>query len=550
MKPSEPFSTEDSLDNLGKTPGKDSFPASLWAMPLRLALLYVLVAGGWILGSDALTNLVIARYGSELGWLHSIKGIGFVLLTGLALYGFTHALVQKAWRAHLKYHQTLARKQARLIQLTHFDALTRLANRSSFHHALVQACTARRQGYLLLIGLDRFKQINDNLGHEAGDELLRLVAERLRQQCAADSHLARTGDVFALLLSSPDERDIDVTAWMQRMKRALAHPFSMRQHTLFITASMGIAHWPDDGQSANELMHHAEHALAEAKQKGRNSVCFYQPPAKAVLPISTVSLENALHRAWQQQDFRLHYQPKLCLRSRRILGFEALMRWQLPDVGPVSPVVFIPVLEDTGLIIPIGYWLIEQACRDLQLLASHGFNQSIAVNITARQLTQDDFAEQLLARLRQAGVPPQRLSLELTESSLMQEPERAKQLLSQLRKAHISIALDDFGTGYSSLSYLKRLPVDILKIDRSFITDIVQEQDDRGIVDAIIRMAHGLSMTVVAEGVETAPQLELLQALDCDQIQGYWFARPMPIDELLAWLSATDQQGSNQKALS
>ncbi|GAA3533560.1 bifunctional diguanylate cyclase/phosphodiesterase [Zobellella aerophila] len=542
MKPPEPLGTEDYLDKLSKAPGKDSFPVSLWAMPLRLTLFYMLIAAGWVLSSDALTNLLIARYGTELSWLHTIKGIGFVLLTGLAFYGLTRSLVRQAWKAHLKYHQALARKQARLIELTHFDALTRLANRRSFHHALTRVCAARRQGYLLLIGLDRFKQINDNLGHEAGDELLCLVAARLRQQCHADCHLARTGDIFSLLLPG-DGAPADVMAWSQRLKQLLAQPFTLAQHTLFITAGMGIVRWPDDGPTADELMRHAEYALAEAKQKGRNSICVYAPPAKAELPISTVSLENALHRAWQQQDFSLHYQPKLCLQSRRILGFEALMRWQPQELGPVSPAVFIPVLEDTGLIIPVGYWLIEQACRDLQRLSEHGFEQSIAINISARQLTQDDFAEQLLTRLHQAGIPPQRLSLELTESSLMQEPERAKRLLSQLREAHISIALDDFGTGYSSLSYLKRLPVDMLKIDCSFITDIVQEQDDRGIVDAIIRMAHGLSMTVVAEGVETAPQVELLQAFDCDQIQGYWFARPMPVDALIAWLSEAEGAG-------
>ncbi|WP_116472672.1 putative bifunctional diguanylate cyclase/phosphodiesterase [Zobellella maritima] len=549
MKPPEPLGTEDYLDKLGKMPGKDSFPLSLWTMPLRLTLFYVLIAAGWILGSDALTNLLIARYGTELSWLHTIKGVGFVLLTGLAFYGLTRSLVQKAWKAHLKYHQALTRKQARLIELTHFDTLTRLANRRYFHQALTRAFTARKQGYLLLIGLDRFKQINNNLGHEAGDELLCLVADRLRQQCHADSHLARTGDVFSLLLPGGDA-SVDVTAWSRRLKQLLAQPFNLTQHTLFITASMGIVRWPEDGRTADELMRHAEHALAEAKQKGRNSICAYTPPAKAVLPISTVSLENALHRAWQQQDFSLHYQPKLCLQSRRILGFEALMRWHPQDLGPVSPELFIPVLEDTGLIIPIGYWLIEQACRDLQQLARHGFNQSIAVNITARQLTQDEFAEQLLTRLHLAEVAPQRLSLELTESSLMQEQERAERLLTQLREAQVSIALDDFGTGYSSLSYLKRLPVDTLKIDRSFIDDIVQEQDDRGIVDAIIRMAHGLSMTVVAEGVETESQIALLQELGCDQAQGYWCASPMPIEELIDWLSEAKRAERSQGLIS
>ncbi|WP_375055382.1 putative bifunctional diguanylate cyclase/phosphodiesterase [Zobellella sp. DQSA1] len=432
-------------------------------------------------------------------------------------------------------------QQQQLYELANFDSLTGLANRINCHSYLTSACTHAAPFYLLLLGLDRFKQINDNLGHDTGDELLKQVAQRLEDVREGQGLLARlSGDEFALIVHHQDQ-SANARDWADQLNRALALPFSLTSNTLFITASLGIACFPEDGRDPDTLLRHLDHALAQAKRQGRNSICFYQHPAKTTLPISKVTLENALRLAWENKEFELWYQPKMSIGSGRLAGFEALLRWHLHGTGPVSPTVFIPILEDTGMIIPVGYWLIEQACTDLRQLADLGIEMPVAVNISARQLTQDDFAEQVLARLAHHRLPPQRLSLELTESSLMQEPTRAAGILGKLRRAQMSIAIDDFGTGYSSLSYLKRFPVDTLKIDRSFITEVEQDADDRSIVDAIIRMAHGLSMTVVAEGVETPEQAALLRQLDCDQIQGYWYARPMPLAQLTAWLAELRQ---------
>ncbi|MHB0774107.1 putative bifunctional diguanylate cyclase/phosphodiesterase [Halomonas sp. WWR20] len=425
-------------------------------------------------------------------------------------------------------------RQQRLHYLANHDQLTGLANRTHCQEWLGRACRKRQAFQLLLVGLDRFKQINDSLGPHQGDELLKQVAGRIHVALNSAALLARLGgDEFAVVLEGERSQE-DQRVVAHGISVALSQRFTLGRNAVFITASIGISSYPQDGENTDILMQNADVALSNAKYQGRNTIRFFKSGDDETT-LSRFSLESALNRAWENEEFQLHYQPKVDACTFELVGFEALLRWRGPDNTPMSPAQFIPVLEDTGLIVPVGYWILERVCQDLQRMKAKGLVSQIAVNIAARQLMESDFADQLQRIMRHHHVSPGEISLEITESSLMQEPARAAELLTRLRAAGASVALDDFGTGYSSLSYLKRFPVDTLKIDRSFIMDMVDDDDDRNIVDAIIRMAHALNLIVVAEGVESTEQHLLLQQYGCDQLQGYLFAKPMPFEEIIAW---------------
>jgi diguanylate cyclase (GGDEF)-like protein/PAS domain S-box-containing protein len=435
---------------------------------------------------------------------------------------------------------TLAEQRA--LELSRFDSLTGLPNRNMFLGELDRTITrARRQNSsfaVCFIDLDRFKSINDTLGHDAGDDLLKQMALRLRRSVREVDLVARLGgDEFVVLLEGEiTAADLEVLA--RKLLAAIGEPMTVQGCSFVVTGSIGIGLFPVDGQDAATLLKHADAAMYLAKDNGKNNVQFYTA-ALAEQAARGFETESALRLALARNELVLHYQPKIDIASRRLIGVEALLRWIHPTRGMVPPNEFIGLAEDRGLIVPIGRWVIQAACRQIRDWCNAGLQApSVAVNLSVRQLASDSLIEDFERALAQFGVAPSQLQIELTESALMTDPERALQLLQDLKRLGLEIAIDDFGTGYSSLSYLKRFPADTVKIDRSFIRGLPSDADDVAITQAVIAMAHSLGLSVVAEGVETAEQLSLLRDLRCDQAQGYHLGRPMPADDLAARLEA------------
>ena len=430
----------------------------------------------------------------------------------------------------------LKRTEEDLAHLAHYDPLTDLPNRllfqSRLEHALEGAPEHGRQVAVLLLDLDRFKDINDSLGHPAGDALLQLVAGRVRQRLREDETMARLGgDEFALLLehlADPQE----AASLAQDVVTLLATPFRLEDgHEVYLGGSMGISLFPNDGASATDLLRNADTALYQAKENGRNRFCFYTGNMNADT-LARLELEGALRGAAERGELVLHYQPKVDLRTGRICGAEALVRWQREGHGLVFPLQFIPAAERTGLIIAIGAWVIDDACRQVRAWSDEGLGDvRMSVNVSARQFYAGDLETVVTGALGRHGVAAQHLELELTESMLMESPEEAVRQLQRLKSVGVTLSLDDFGTGYSSLSYLSRFPIDTLKIDQSFVRDIVTEPTAATIAVSIIALAHRMQLRVVAEGVETETQLGYLSMNHCDEMQGYYFSRPLPASE-------------------
>jgi len=423
--------------------------------------------------------------------------------------------------------------EERIAHLAYHDTLTDLANRRLFEDRLEQALRhahrASTSTALLYVDLDRFKPINDTFGHKAGDLLLKEVAQRLRG-CVRDSDtVARLGgDEFALILHGVAQNQATLTA--QRVIDALARAFQIDHHDVFIGASIGIGLYPSDGVDATSLIKHADIAMYQAKQAGRNTYRFFKPEMN-IGALERLQLENDLRRAIELQEFELYYQPQVDIATGTIVGAEALIRWHHPERGLIAPATFIRICEETGLIVPIGVWVLEQACRQAvawQSTAPNGFR--VAINLSARQF-QPQIVDTVRDTLQRTGATPQMLELELTESMVMQDPDAAIELLHAMAELGIRLAIDDFGTGYSSLSYLKRFPLHKLKVDRSFVQDIPADSNDAAITAATIALAHSLNLAVIAEGVETSEQLAFLRRHDCDQFQGYYCSHPVPADE-------------------
>lgn len=425
------------------------------------------------------------------------------------------------------------RKQSedRIRYLAQHDDLTGLYNRASFHNTLGRAVDhARRHNRrlaVLFIDLDRFKNINDTLGHDAGDAVLREIAARLRGCLRESDIVARQGgDEFVVLLEDFGT-DNDLSGVARKVLYAFSQPFSLSGKEFMLTASVGIGTFPDDGQDMSSLLKAADIAMYRAKESGRNNFQFYSPQMN-VHSLERLALEAALKRALERGELRLHYQPKLDLSTGCIAGTEALLRWEHPDNGMIPPLQFIPIAEETGLIAPIGAWVLLEACRQLHAWHSAGWNQlTLAVNLSARQFMQDSLVEEIMAALRYSNMPPQFLELEITESAVMQKPDRAAKVLEELHRIGLSIAIDDFGTGHSSLAYLRRFPVNTLKIDRSFIRDVPFDAEDVEITRAIIALGRSLHLRVVGEGVETAAQRDFLATAGCDEAQGFLIGKPM-----------------------
>ncbi|TMG76604.1 MAG: EAL domain-containing protein, partial [Betaproteobacteria bacterium] len=431
----------------------------------------------------------------------------------------------------------IERKSAeeRLAYLARFDALTGLPNRYLFYDRLLQTMAqARRSGQpmaVLFIDLDRFKLVNDTQGHGAGDRLLKEAAARLSQCVRGGDTVGRFGgDEFGAIVSDLS-RPGDAGVVAQKVLEAIAHPFKLDEHETFVSASVGIALFPADGDDPEALVTNADTAMYRAKEQGRNTYQYFTREMNE-RALARVQMEAALRRAIERREFLLHYQPKVDLESRLICGFEALLRWQHPEKGLVQPGEFVSVLEDSGLIVQVGDWVMREVCGQIRVWQGAGLAvKPVTVNVSARQFQQKDFEAVVRRILGKARVDPSLVQFELTESLLMSDPESAARTLRDLRDSGARISVDDFGTGYSSLAYLKRFPIDALKIDHSFIRDITTDPEDAMITLAIIALAHSLKLKVVAEGVETREQLELLAANGCDEVQGYHFSAPTTAEE-------------------
>jgi diguanylate cyclase (GGDEF)-like protein/PAS domain S-box-containing protein len=420
-------------------------------------------------------------------------------------------------------------------RLAYFDPLTELPNRRYFMERLQQTAawckrSLRCQMALCYIDLDRFKTANDTLGHGAGDELLKIVGARLSQCLREGDIVARLGgDEFAVVVTDV-QRSEDAAIVAEKIIDAIRQPLTVGGHELYVTASVGISLFPADSADMNELVKNADIALYHAKEQGKNTYRFYSKEINA-LTVEHLKLESDLRKAVERDELFLVYQPQIDLTSNRIHGVEALLRWQHPSLGLISPAKFIPLAEETGLIVPIGDWVLQTACRQLQRWDQAGLPPlSMSVNLSTLQFRRKGLVSFISQTLNQAAIDPGRLELEITESTLMGNPDEAGMILRVIAELGVRVSIDDFGTGYSSLSYLRRFPVDVLKIDQSFVREISSSLDDRAIAQAVIALARSMELMVVAEGVETEDQLSILKALDCDRVQGYLLSRPLPVE--------------------
>ncbi len=432
--------------------------------------------------------------------------------------------------------------EQQLQRLAHYDSLTGLANRTFLNAHLEQAIhLAHRNAWQLAVvflDLDHFKEINDSLGHSAGDRLLSAVAARLREQIRESDLIARLGgDEFVIILSKISNT-APVAVVLEKIRLVLAQPFLLESYELSVTASMGVSVYPTDGGDRELLLRNADAAMYHAKNEGRDGWSFYSTDMNRQTR-RRLQLSAGLRQGVDQQQFVLLYQPQIDLKTGRISGIEALIRWQHPELGVVSPVEFIPLAEDTGLIEEVGEWVLAEACRQYRAWHQRHLNPvRISVNVSARQFKSGRFVHTVERVLKHTGMDPRCLELEITESLLVRGDARLLQDMHALRALGIRFSIDDFGTGYSSLSYLKRLPVWALKADRSFVHDVPDDSDDVAILAAMISMAHNLNLRVVAEGVETEQQLEFLRAQGCDELQGFLISRPLDAASIESLLRA------------
>lgn len=432
------------------------------------------------------------------------------------------------------------RIEERLQQMAHYDSLTGLPNRSLFidhlNQALARAHRHQQRVAILFLDLDRFKNINDTLGHDVGDELLRAVSERLTKCVREDDTVARLGgDEFVLILTEISH-EFDAVKVAEKVIRALAKPFVLGQRELFVTTSIGISLYPDDGEDAQSLIKNADIAMYRTKEQGRNNYQLYTP-AMNTMALERLTLENDLRQALKREEFLIHYQPKVDLHTGQMAGMEALLRWQHPEHGLVAPEDFIPLLHETNLIVSVCEWALHTVCRQNKAWQKAGFPpMRVAVNLCARQFMYQDLTELVAGVLLESGLEPRWLELEIAESVLMEYKDAAAATLRKLNETGVHLTIDDFGTGYSSLSYLKRFPIDTLKIDGPFVHDITVDPDDAAITEAVIAMAHSMKMRVVAEGVETKEQLAFLCARQCDEMQGNYYSEALTVEGFTQFL--------------
>lgn len=459
---------------------------------------------------------------SELGRHHHMRISGEPLLDGGTLVG---------WRGVGSDVTASVLAERKIHELARYDSLTGLPNRRMFMELLDDALERGRRGHafaLLFIDLDRFKSVNDHLGHGAGDELLRKVSARLRTQLRAGDLLARLGgDEFVVLSDAPaDTRTLSALA--DRIIRAAAEPTTLAQHVVQVSASVGISIYPQDGSDAEHIVRHADVAMYHAKALGKNRHEFFTP-ALATRGAESFALEGDMRLALDRQEFVLHFQPQVDALTGGLVGVEALVRWQHPAHGLLPPGRFIELAEDSGLIVPLGRWVLQAACAQMASWRQAGLAAPrCAVNVSRRQLMDPSLPDDVRRALEASGIEPAWLEIEVTETMLMEDCERAAVVLDRLTALGVQVAIDDFGVGHSSMAYLKRFPASTLKIDRSFVKDLPQDEEAAAIARAIVAMGHSLGMHIVAEGVEEDDQRRVLSAMGCDVLQGYLFGRPMP----------------------
>jgi len=455
-----------------------------------------------------------------------------VLIVRQLAAAFQHKLAELSDRSR----HDVAEAHARLHHIATHDSLTGLPNRNLLKERLARALVDRHQMgrtiAVAAIDLDRFSSINHSLGHGVGDGVLIEIAHRLETAVPVPHTLARVGgDSFGLLIDSPTAR-MEAHAITSAMLTALEQPFVIHGEEIRVRASVGVSVFPDDARRGDDLLAHAEAALVSSKRQGGARVLFFDPIMSDSMR-ERLALENDLRRALGSGEFEVHYQPQISTRTGRILSVEALLRWRHPQKGLIAPSSFIPLAEQTGLIVSLDAWVLREACSQARAwLAESGVNFKVAVNLSMMQFRCPDALDTILSAVDAAGLDPRSLEIELTESALMVDPERSAAALKLLRSMGVTIAIDDFGTGYSSLSYLRRLPIDKLKIDRCFVRDLPTSVTDESIVRAIVSLAHSVGLQVVAEGVETGEQLERIRLLGCDQWQGYYCCPPQPAAEL------------------
>ena len=509
-------------------------------VPGSAALAVVLALAVVGLGAELQGESGLAVAGWRIETLLSTRllAVAIAALAGavLVVRQLTASFQQRLEEHTSRSRHDVAEAHARLHHIATHDPLTGLPNRNLLKERLAKSFSDRhhpgRTIAVAAIDLDRFSSINHSLGHAVGDGVLIEIAHRLEAAVPTPHTLARVGgDSFGLLIDSMSAR-MEAHAITSAMLAALEQPFIVHGEEIRVRVSIGVSVCPDDARRSDDLLAHAEAALVSSKRQGGGRVFFFDPTMSDSMQ-ERLALENDLRRALATREFEIHYQPLISTRSGRIISVEALLRWRHPQKGLIAPSSFIPLAEQTGLIASLDAWVLQEACRQARSwLMDSGLNLTVAVNLSAMQFRCPDALDTIVSAVNAAGIDPRNLEIELTESALMIDPERSALSLKLLRSMGISIAIDDFGTGYSSLSYLRRLPIDKLKIDRSFVRDLPNSRTDESIVRAIVSLAHSVGLQVVAEGVETADQLERIRALDCDQWQGYYCCQPQPAAEL------------------
>jgi diguanylate cyclase (GGDEF)-like protein len=427
-----------------------------------------------------------------------------------------------------------------LSMLANYDSLTGLANRLLFRErldrALIRADRNKSLVALMIIDLDRFKNINDTLGHDAGDQLLVKVANRLENCTREGDTVSRLGgDEFTIIMEDVHSFE-DTINIADKVLGLMKKPFDVYSNEIFISPSIGITMYPIDDTNAGHLLVNADTAMYQAKNSGRNCYRFYTADMNSHL-IVQMNMESKLRRAIERQEFVLHYQPKFSIHNEELIGAEALIRWHDPDEGMISPALFIPLAEETGLIAPITDWVVKEACQQNSQWQLEGYSPiRMAINLSPKQFNHENIANRIFNQIICSDLAPKYVELEITEGALVEDVERSIEILNALKERGVHVSIDDFGTGYSSLSYLKKFPLDTLKIDQSFVRDLMQDPDDTAIVSAIIAMAKSLKFNVIAEGVETQEQLNYLAAKGCNEVQGFYLGRPVPAEDFLQFL--------------
>lgn len=517
-------------------------------IPLKYALFSLL----WVVFSDkALYWLLDSReLSTKLG---IIKGIAFIAITSLLIWYLIKEAEKKAIKNYEELtavyeqlsatgeelrtqYEELIKNQEKIRYMAYYDDLTGLPNKSLFKDRLsLEICKASETnsgGAVLFIDLDDFKKINDSLGYDVGDELLKIASKKFKKCVNSYDTVARFGgDTFLILL--PGESHYTV---LSEKARVLLNEFKeeikIDNNSLFATVSIGISVFPNDGLDANTIMKNAETALYQAKRKGRSTYCFFNDEMGSAIS-RRLRIENGLRSALKNNELYLCYQPQVESKTGRIKGLEALIRWKSPELGMVPAGEFIPIAEETGMIVEIGKWILESVCNQNKIWLSNGYNfDNISINISSIQLKQPDFLDTVNEILKASGVEPQKIEIEITETAFMESIEENINKLEGLKNMGIKISLDDFGTGYSSLNYLRRLPISTLKIDKSFIDNICENSSDRDITYGIIQLANKINLNVVAEGVEGKEQVDILKDMNCDIIQGYYFSKPIGSKEV------------------